>query len=67
MRRANIERDSMGRLAVTYWRIDRRDAGRLRPGTVWTLFDRRKPLHWLTAVYVLVRDGYGVRRYARQR
>lgn len=60
--KSNIERDAFGRLAVTYLRFGRRNYGKLGWGPVWTLFDRRKPFHWLVAFYVLLRDGGGVQR-----
>lgn len=61
MMRAGVSYTSDKRLWITHWRLDRRNQGRLQWGSVQTLFDRRKPFHWLVAIYSLIRDGRGIR------
>lgn len=61
MTRAGVSYTSDKRLWITYWRLDRRNQGHLQWGSVQTLFDRRKPLHWLVAICSLIRDGRGIR------
>lgn len=61
--RCSIDIDLCGGLWVWYRRLDRRN-GYLAWGPVGTLFNRRRPLHWAVALYVLFRDGNRKERHA---
>lgn len=54
--RCKLDTSPAGKTWVWYRRLDRRN-GYLAWGSVGTPFDRSRPLHWLVAAYVLLRDG----------